>query len=144
VRAAADLSSLVKTDVGAEGLAYGQGARSLCITALARRCPDKVAGLRGEAVGGRFGAAPNRLASNICKHRLTRGPRRRHRYANRAVWPSTLRQFHGLLDRPKHRFPSHVQHLNPDRIAKTHEARHRLAMLDGLQATLLGDAGIAA
>ena len=45
LRAAADLSSLFKTNVGAEGIAYGEGARSLFVTALAHRCPDKIAGL---------------------------------------------------------------------------------------------------
>ena len=57
LRAAADLSSLFKTDVGAEGLAYGEGARSLFVTALARQCPDKVAGL-GAGYLGELDAKP--------------------------------------------------------------------------------------
>jgi len=51
LRAAADLSSLFKTDVSAEGLAYGEGARSLFVTALARQCPDKIAGLGAGYMG---------------------------------------------------------------------------------------------
>jgi len=57
LRAAADLSSLFKTDVGAEGLAYGEGARSLFVTALARQCPDKIAGL-GTGYLGELDAKP--------------------------------------------------------------------------------------
>jgi len=45
LKAGAELSSLFKTDVSAQGIAYGDGARSLFTTQLARRCPDKVAGL---------------------------------------------------------------------------------------------------
>jgi hypothetical protein len=51
LRAAADLTSLFKTDVGAEGIAYGEGARSLFVTALARQCPDKVGGLGSGYLG---------------------------------------------------------------------------------------------
>jgi hypothetical protein len=51
LRAAADLSSLFKTDVGAAGIAYGEGARSLFVTALARQCPDKVGGLGSGYLG---------------------------------------------------------------------------------------------
>jgi hypothetical protein len=51
LRAAADLSSLFKTDVSAEGLAYGEGARSLFVTALARQCSDKIAGLGAGYMG---------------------------------------------------------------------------------------------
>ncbi|WP_449405727.1 hypothetical protein [Massilia phosphatilytica] len=40
-----DLSALFKTDVDAQGIAYGEGARSLFVTQLGSRCPDKVAGL---------------------------------------------------------------------------------------------------
>lgn len=45
LKAGAELSSLFKTDVSAQGIAYGDGARSLFTTQLAHRCPDKVAGL---------------------------------------------------------------------------------------------------
>jgi prefoldin subunit 5 len=51
LKAGAELSSLFKTDVSAQGMAYGDGARSLFTTQLARRCPDKVAGLGAGYLG---------------------------------------------------------------------------------------------
>ncbi len=45
LKAGAELSSLFKTDVSAQGIAYGDGARSLFTTQLAHRCPDKLVGL---------------------------------------------------------------------------------------------------
>jgi hypothetical protein len=43
--AAPDLAALFKTDVDTESIGYGKGARSLFVTQLGSRCPDKVAGL---------------------------------------------------------------------------------------------------
>ena len=40
VRAAADISALFKTNVKAEGIAYGDGARELFVSALGQSCPD--------------------------------------------------------------------------------------------------------
>ena len=57
LKAAADLAGLFKTDVGAAGMAYGEGARSLFVTALARHCPDKIAGL-GSGYLGELDARP--------------------------------------------------------------------------------------
>ena len=51
MKAGADLSALFKTDVSAQGIAYGDGARSLFATSLAHRCPDKVAGLGSGYLG---------------------------------------------------------------------------------------------
>ena len=51
LKAGAELSSLFKTDVSAQGIAYGDGARSLFVTQLARRCPDRVAGLGAGYLG---------------------------------------------------------------------------------------------
>jgi prefoldin subunit 5 len=51
LKAGAELSSLFKTDVSAQGIAYGDGARSLFTTALARGCPDKLAGLGSGYLG---------------------------------------------------------------------------------------------
>jgi hypothetical protein len=45
LKAAADLSSLFKTDVDTASIGYGEGARSLFVAQLASRCPDKVEGL---------------------------------------------------------------------------------------------------
>jgi hypothetical protein len=51
VRAAADTTSLLKTDVSVAGLAYGDGARSLFVTALAEACPQQLVGLGGGYLG---------------------------------------------------------------------------------------------
>jgi hypothetical protein len=51
LKAGADLSALFKTDVSAQGIAYGDGARGLFATAMARRCPDKIAGLGSGYLG---------------------------------------------------------------------------------------------
>jgi hypothetical protein len=51
VKAAADLSALGRTDVGAEGIAYGEGARSLFVTALGRACPGRIGGLGAGYLG---------------------------------------------------------------------------------------------
>jgi hypothetical protein len=65
LRTAADLSSLFKTDVGVEGIAYGEGARSLFVTALARRCPDKVAGLGSGYLGELDGKPYDSLLAKV-------------------------------------------------------------------------------
>jgi hypothetical protein len=51
VRAAADFTALFKSDVTAAGIAYGDGARSLFVTALAHTCPDKIVGLGSGYLG---------------------------------------------------------------------------------------------
>jgi hypothetical protein len=51
LKAGADLSALFKTDVSAQGIAYGDGARNLFATLLSRRCPDKLAGLGSGYLG---------------------------------------------------------------------------------------------
>jgi hypothetical protein len=65
LKAGAELSSLFKTDVSAQGIAYGDGARSLFTTQLARRCPDKLAGLGagylGELDGKQYAALLTRV-----------------------------------------------------------------------------------
>src|SRR5437764_11520931 len=53
---------------------------------------------------------------------------------------SALQARHALLDRPEDRFALLVQHLDPHRVPKTHELRHRRAVLDHLEAALFGDA----
>lgn len=45
VKAIADLASLFKTNVTAVGVPYGDSTRSMFITALAERCPSKIAGM---------------------------------------------------------------------------------------------------
>jgi hypothetical protein len=51
LKSGADLSALFKTDVSAQGIAYGDGARSLFATALAHGCPGKIAGLGSGYLG---------------------------------------------------------------------------------------------
>lgn len=45
VKSVADVAALFKTDVRAEGIAYGDGARELFATALAQSCPDRITAL---------------------------------------------------------------------------------------------------
>jgi hypothetical protein len=73
LRAAADLSALFKSDVGVQGIAYGEGARSLFVTALARHCPDKLAGL-GTGYLGELDAGPyDSLLARVRKLAAQRG-----------------------------------------------------------------------
>jgi hypothetical protein len=65
LKAGADLSSLFKTDVSVQGIGYGDGARSLFATQLARGCPDKLAGLGtgylGELDGKQYASLLSRV-----------------------------------------------------------------------------------
>jgi hypothetical protein len=78
VKAGADMSALFKTDVSAQGIAYGDGARSLFTTFLARGCPDKVAGLGSGYLGELDG---RQLASLLARVRALAA--QRGEYANR-------------------------------------------------------------
>lgn len=51
LRASADLASLFKSDATLTGIAYGDGARALFASALARSCPARLAGLGGGYMG---------------------------------------------------------------------------------------------
>lgn len=51
VRAGADLASLFKSDTTLAGTAYGDGARALFASALARHCPARLVGLGGGYLG---------------------------------------------------------------------------------------------
>jgi hypothetical protein len=51
VRAAADTTALFKTDITATGIGYGDGARSLFATELARSCADRIAGFGNGYLG---------------------------------------------------------------------------------------------
>jgi hypothetical protein len=78
VKAGADMSSLFKTDVSVQGIGYGDGARSLFTTLLARRCPDKVAGLGSGYLGELDGKQYAALLSRVRALAAQRGE-----YANR-------------------------------------------------------------
>ncbi|MFC0253183.1 hypothetical protein [Massilia consociata] len=45
VRAGADIAALLRSDVTATAIGYGEGARSLFASALAQSCPERVSGL---------------------------------------------------------------------------------------------------
>jgi hypothetical protein len=51
IKAVADVTSLFKSDVTATGIAYGEGARDLFVTSLARTCPASFAGAGGGYLG---------------------------------------------------------------------------------------------
>lgn len=51
LKAAADVAGLFKTNVAAEGLAYGDGARALFATFLQRDCPARIGGLGSGYLG---------------------------------------------------------------------------------------------
>jgi hypothetical protein len=78
VKAGADLSALFKTDVSAQGIAYGDGARGLFTSFLARGCPDKVAGLGAGYLGELDGRQYASLLSRVRALAAQRGE-----YANR-------------------------------------------------------------
>jgi hypothetical protein len=65
LKAGADLAALFRSDVSAQGIAYGDGARSLFATALARNCPERIAalgaGYLGELVGKQYAALLSRV-----------------------------------------------------------------------------------
>jgi hypothetical protein len=65
LRAAADTGSLFKTDVTASGLAYGEGARALFVSALAEACPQRIAGLGGGYLGELDAAQHERLLGKL-------------------------------------------------------------------------------
>jgi hypothetical protein len=50
-RAGADVAALLRSDVSATGIGYGEGARSLFATALAQACPERISGLGAGYLG---------------------------------------------------------------------------------------------
>jgi len=69
----ADIGALFKTDVTAQGLAYGSGARDLFTTALVQACPDKVAGLGSGYLGELEPAQHAQLVARVRAMVLLRG-----------------------------------------------------------------------
>lgn len=51
VRAGADIAALLRSDVSATGIGYGEGARSLFASALAQSCPERISGLGAGYLG---------------------------------------------------------------------------------------------
>ncbi len=65
LRAGADLASLFKSDATLAGSAYGDGARALFASALARSCPARLAGLSGGYMGELDIARHDRLLERV-------------------------------------------------------------------------------
>jgi len=65
LRAGADLASLFKSDATFTGIAYGDGARALFASALARSCPTRLAGLSGGYMGELDIARHDRLLERV-------------------------------------------------------------------------------
>jgi len=65
LRAGADLASLFKSDATLAGSAYGDGARALFASALARSCPARLAGLSGGYMGELDVARHERLLERV-------------------------------------------------------------------------------
>jgi hypothetical protein len=80
VKAAADLAALFKSDVSAEGIGYGDGARGLFVTSLGRHCPDKVAGLGSGYLGELDGKQYEALLAKVRALAAQRGE-----FANRVA-----------------------------------------------------------
>jgi len=51
VRAGADLAALLRSDVTATSIGYGEGARTLFASALAQSCPERISGLGAGYLG---------------------------------------------------------------------------------------------
>jgi hypothetical protein len=65
LKSGADLSALFRTDVSAQGMAYGDGARGLFATLLTRGCPGKVAGLGSGYLGELDGRQTTSLLARV-------------------------------------------------------------------------------
>jgi hypothetical protein len=65
VRAAADTTSLFKTDITATGIGYGDGARGLFGTSLARSCGERLTGLGSGYLGELDDAQHERLLARV-------------------------------------------------------------------------------
>lgn len=65
VRAGADIAALLRSDVSAAGIGYGEGARSLFASALARACPERFAGLGSGYLGELDWARHDRLLGRV-------------------------------------------------------------------------------
>ncbi|MFC5547907.1 hypothetical protein [Massilia aerilata] len=78
LKAAADLTSLFKTNVAAQGIAYGEGARSLFTTSLGQHCPAKLGGLGSGYLGELDGKQYTSLLARVRALAAQRGE-----YANR-------------------------------------------------------------
>jgi hypothetical protein len=117
LKAGADLSALFKTDVSAQGIAYGDGARGLFATAMARRCPDKIAGLGS----GYLGDLDGRQYASLVARARAGGAAGRVRAANRGSGPA------GGCGQGRGEAQSGGAGVRPRRVVKDRRRLHRLA-----------------
>ncbi|MFD2366440.1 hypothetical protein [Pseudoduganella sp. GCM10020061] len=73
VKSLADITGLFKTDLTAQGIAYGDGARELFTTALAQSCPDKLIGFGRGYLGELDPAQHAQLVARVRALVLLRG-----------------------------------------------------------------------
>jgi len=73
LRAVADVSALFKSDVGAAGIAYGEGARGMFVTALQQHCPNRIGGLGTGYLGELDGRQYDALLAQVRALALQRG-----------------------------------------------------------------------
>lgn len=90
VRAGADIAALLRSDVSATGVGYGEGARSLFASALAQACPDRISGLGAGYLGELDWARYEKLLGRL--HALA---------AHRAAYAQRIAELQVLLDDAK-------------------------------------------
>lgn len=78
VKAAADVTALFKSDVRAEGIGYGDGARALFASAISHTCPARIAGLGSGYLGELDSVPHDKLLARVRALARQRGD-----YANR-------------------------------------------------------------
>lgn len=90
VRAGADIAALLRSDVSATGIGYGEGARSLFASALAQACPGRISGLGAGYLGELDWARYEKLLGRL--HALA---------VHRAAYAQRIAELQALLDAAK-------------------------------------------
>jgi len=91
VRAGADIAALLKSDVSAAGIGYGEGARSLFASALAQSCPERVSGLGSGYLGELDWARHDRLLGRVAALAV-----------HRAAYAQRIAEVQALADGARH------------------------------------------
>lgn len=90
VRAGADIAALLRSDVAASGIGYGEAARSLFASALAQACPGRISGLGAGYLGELDWARYEKLLGRV-------GALAGHR----AAYAGRIAELQGLVDAAK-------------------------------------------
>ena len=90
VRAGADLAALLRSDVTAAGIGYGEGARGLFASALAQSCPASISGLGAGYLGELDWARYEKLLGRVGALA-----------AHRAAYAGRIAELQGLADAAK-------------------------------------------